>query len=199
MPDNLPYSQACENNKDYILAVLSRHLSEPARITEIGSGTGQHAVHFTQHLPHLIWQTTDLSQNVELLNNRILLAGRNNLPPAIALDVTQEQWNCENPTHIFTANSLHIMAELSVRKFFAGIRKNLVPESMLFVYGPFKYQNEFTSESNARFDLWLKARDPESGIREFETVNGYAKSVGLVLEEDNVMPANNQLLVWKKH
>ena len=198
MSENLPYSQACENNKDYILAVLSRRLSEPARVTEIGSGTGQHAVHFTQHLPHLIWQTTDLSENVELLNKRILLAGRKNLPSAISLDVTQEQWNCESPTHIFSANSLHIMAELSVRDFFTGIRKILVSGSMLFIYGPFKYQNEFTSESNARFDLWLKARDPESGIRDFETVNGYAISSGLVLEEDNVMPANNQLLVWKK-
>jgi cyclopropane fatty-acyl-phospholipid synthase-like methyltransferase len=198
MSDNLPFSQACENNKDFILNILSRHLSAPALVLEIGSGSGQHAVHFTQNLSHLIWQTTDLSQNIELLNKRILLAGRENLPPAIALDVTQEQWNCESPTHIFTANSLHIMAELSVREFFTGIGKTLVPGGMLFVYGPFKYQNEFTSESNARFDLWLKARDPESGIRDFETVNDYARSVSLVLEEDNAMPANNQLLVWKK-
>jgi cyclopropane fatty-acyl-phospholipid synthase-like methyltransferase len=198
MSDNLPFSQACENNKNYILEVLDRHLSAPERVLEIGGGTGQHAEHFTKHLPHLNWQATDLANNVDSLNQRILKAGRANLPRAIALDVTQHPWDCGNPSHIFTANSLHIMAESSVREFFAGTKEQIVSGGFLFVYGPFKYQGEFTSESNASFDLWLKARNPVSGVRDFETVNDYAANAGLVLLEDNDMPANNQLLVWRK-
>ena len=69
---------------------------------------------------------------------------------------------------------------------------------LLLVYGPFKYNGEFTTDSNAQFDLWLKARDPVSGVRDFERINELAESVGLNLLEDNDMPANNQMLVWDK-
>ena len=198
MSDNLSFSQACENNKDYILEILGRHLSAPAEILEIASGTGQHAVHFAKHLSHLTWQATELPVYVESLNKRILLAGLENLPPVFALDVNHYQWYCGTPSHVFTANSLHIMAESSVKAFFTGVGKQLAPDGLLLIYGPFKYHNGFTSESNASFDLWLKARDPVSGIRDFETVNDYAAKADLVFVEDNAMPANNQLLVWRK-
>ena len=198
MSEILPFSQSCENNKDYILEVLTKHLSTAGQILEIAGGTGQHAVYFARHMTQLTWQTSDLADNVETLNKRVLLSELENLPYAVALDVTQKPWFCDAPSHMFTANSLHIMAESSVKEFFKGVKRHLVEGGFLFVYGPFKYQGKFTTKSNANFDLWLKARDPVSGIRDFETVNDYALEAGLKLIEDNALPANNQLLVWRK-
>ncbi|WP_417769758.1 DUF938 domain-containing protein, partial [Stappia sp.] len=41
----LPFAPSAERNKDAILASLAPHLAGCRRILEIGSGTGQHAVH----------------------------------------------------------------------------------------------------------------------------------------------------------
>jgi cyclopropane fatty-acyl-phospholipid synthase-like methyltransferase len=194
----LPFSQASENNKQVILEILSRHLAEGDQVLELAGGTGQHAVHFASHLPHLHWQSSDIPSNVASLNLRINEAKLDNLPPAIAIDVNQPDWGCGQPTAIFSANSLHIMSSDSVESFFKGIGENLQTAGTLLVYGPFKYAGEFTTESNASFNDWLKDRDPLSGIRDFEWVNELAATVGLSLIEDNAMPANNQLLVWKK-
>jgi hypothetical protein len=85
-----------------------------------------------------------------------------------------------------------------VENFFREVAKHIAPEGLLCVYGPFKYGGEFTTESNASFDLWLKERDLVSGVRDFEWVNQLAASAGLKLLEDNAMPANNQLVIWQK-
>ena len=66
------------------------------------------------------------------------------------------------------------------------------------VYGPFNYAGTFTSDSNREFDGWLKARDPRSGIRDFEAVDTLARTAGLVLVDDRAMPANNRCLTWRR-
>lgn len=193
----LPFSQACENNKQPILEVLLRHLAQCNSVLEIGGGTGQHAVFFAQQFPGCRWQSTDIPANVESLNLRIARAELDNLPPAADLDVNQRPWQCEPAEAIFTANSLHIMSAQSVENFFAEVNNHCRPAAKLLVYGPFKYGGEFTTESNAQFDVWLKERDRLSGIRDFEWVNQLATDAGFGFVEDNAMPANNQLLVWQ--
>jgi hypothetical protein len=74
----------------------------------------------------------------------------------------------------------------------------LQPGGVLAVYGPFNYNGAFTSESNARFDIWLKSRDPASGVRDYEAVNALAGAQGLILQQDVAMPANNRTLVWTR-
>ena len=195
---SLPFSQSCENNKDPILGVLKDCFADEARVLEIAGGTGQHAVYFAQNMPGLMWQSSDLATNVESLNLRIDLADLPNLPSALPLDVMQEQWPIETTDNVFSANSLHIMSEQAVVAFFAHLETLISLNGRLCIYGPFKYQGNFTSESNAKFDLWLKQRDPLSGIRDFEFVNSLAEKAGLALIEDHAMPANNQLLSWRK-
>jgi len=195
---SLPFSQACENNKLPILEVFKRHLTDKKSLLEIGGGTGQHAVFLVDQFPGLNWQCTDLLYNVVSLNLRLSQAQLPKLPLAMSLDVNQSNWNCDTFDTIFTANSLHIMPEHSVENFFAGVGRHLQEHGLLLVYGPFKYDGEFTTESNARFDLWLKTSDPVSGVRDFEWINELAEKAGLTLLEDNAMPANNQLLVWDK-
>jgi len=196
MDNTLPFSQASENNKLAIHDVFSRHLTDRASLLEIGGGTGQHAVYFAKQFPDLSWQSSDIPSSVATLNRRVGIAQLPNLPLAIPLDVNQARWECEMCDGIFSANSLHIMSADSVQNFFAGVGRKLQKGGLLLVYGPFKYDGAFTTESNARFDQWLKNRDYLSGVRDFEWINQLAESQGLRLLEDNSMPANNQLLVW---
>lgn len=196
--DGLPFSQACENNKLPILEILQRHLEDAGSVLEIAGGTGQHAVFFAEALPHLIWQSTDVPHALDNLTQRIAESELPNLPEPAPLDVNAPEWGVEVTEAVFSANCLHIIAASSVENFFAGVGRVLQPGGKLFVYGPFRYGGEFTSESNANFDGWLKARDPGSGIRDFEWVNGLAATEGLTLLEDNAMPANNQLLLWQR-
>ncbi len=199
----LPFSQSCENNKEPILAVLQKHLvarerNQPLRILEIAGGTGQHAVHFATHMPWLHWQSSDVPELVDTLNLRLRAAAQPNLPLALPLDVTQQDWEVCSFDAVFTANSLHIMPASAVVEFFRHLNSVIEDGGLLCIYGPFKYGGDFTTPSNAQFDLWLKSRNPLSGVRDFEWVNQLASEAGLTLLEDNPMPANNQLLVWKR-
>ncbi|ATC96311.1 hypothetical protein PTUN_a4086 [Pseudoalteromonas tunicata] len=192
-----PFSQACENNKIPIVEQLKKIFTTTSKVLEVGSGSGQHAVFFAAQLPHLIWQPTDLTVNHYGIN-----AWRNELPspnlkPPLELDVSAA-WPVVQVDGIFTANTLHIMSWELVKLFFQGVGKHLALQGRLVVYGPFKYQGQFTSESNAQFDLWLKAHDSARGVRNIEDVVQLAQSVGLALTSDTVMPANNQLLVFEK-
>lgn len=195
---DLPFSQASENNKQFILEKLRQHLGDEDRVLELAGGTGQHAVYFAKNLPQLYWQSSDIPSNVDSLNLRIHAANLPNLPSAITIDVNQTPWQHCEPTAIFSANSLHIMSADSVENFFQGVGESLQANGTLIVYGPFKYGGKFTTPSNEGFDRWLKDRNPVSGVRDFEWVNELATKANLQFVEDNPMPANNQLIVWKK-
>lgn len=192
-----PFSQASENNKAYILPVLKTAFSEVSSVLEIGSGTGQHAVYFAKELEHLSWNTSDLPINHEGINQWLLEYPSKNLHDPLSLDLSKE-WPISNVSGIYTANTLHIISWELVIAFFEGIREHLLPEGVLCIYGPFNYQGQFTSESNAGFDIWLKENNKLSGIRDFEKIILLAKQAGLTLTEDHEMPANNRLLEFKK-
>ncbi len=196
---NKPFSQACENNKQAIFDVLSRVFADRNQVLEIGSGTGQHAVFFAERLPHLIWQTSDLQENHAGIQQWIAEKNLANLKAPFDLNVEQLPWPIETKDAVFSANTLHIMSWQNVEHFFMGLDQALGVKGKLAVYGPFNYQGEFTSDSNRQFDAWLKQRGSHQGIRDFEAIDRLAKNIGLVLKEDNAMPANNRLLVWQKH
>ncbi|MBK8815407.1 MAG: DUF938 domain-containing protein [Methylococcaceae bacterium] len=197
MPDK-PCSQACENNKDPILAVIKDVFTEPVTVWEIGSGTGQHACYFARELPHLTWQPTDLAENHPGINGWRDDAQLPNLKRPLALDVTDHNWPCEKIEAFFTANTFHIMSWKNVTILFERLQHYLTPWANVCIYGPFNYNGSYTSDSNANFDQWLKNRDPLSGIRDFEAVMTLAEQAGLSLLKDNPMPANNRLLVFQK-
>ncbi len=121
-----------------------------------------------------------------------------NVLPPLELDVNQTHWHSGRYDAVFSANTLHIMGWPEVIRFFEGVGAVLAPGGVLVVYGPFNYNGQFTSSSNARFDAWLKARDPASGVRDFEAVDALARAQGLVLQQDIAMPANNRSLVWQR-
>ena len=194
----LAHSDACERNRGPILEVLAPALADCRSVLEIGSGTGQHAVHFARHLPHLSWQPSERAAELGPLNERIALEGTANLEPAVELDVRRRPWPVGTVDAVFTANTLHIMAWQAVEDFFCGVAEVLRAPGVLCVYGPFRYRGAYTSDSNAHFDRLLKMRDPASGIRDFEALDALAAGAGLELIADHAMPANNQTLVWRR-
>lgn len=193
----LTFSQACENNKDPILAVLQPLLVGTKLVFEIGSGTGQHAVHFASAMPHLIWQPSDRVGYQESLALRCQQSSLKNMLAPIDFDVAQH-WQIDPVDAVFTANSLHIMSWNEVKHFLTGVGDRLQAGGLFCVYGPFNYQGQYSSASNAQFDQRLKDRDPLSGIRDFEAVDQLAQLAGLTLLVDNKMPANNRCLIWQK-
>ena len=198
--DNKLNSPACDRNREPILSELKRTLKSSSGILlEIGSGTGQHAGYFAPSFPEIIWQPSDLPENlnnIELWRREFNLS---NIKPAIELNIAHTPWPITNIQTIFTANTLHIISWPLVESFFEGVSQTLDSGGLCLVYGPFNYKGKFTSTSNEQFDAWLKSRDPESGIRDFKAVNNLAICHGLTFVEDVPMPANNRMLIWQKN
>jgi len=205
----LPFSPACERNRDPILAVLRRWLGEasparPLRLPEVGSGTGQHAVHMTRHLSGLHWQPSELPQNLHGLAARVATEGGQGLAPGarieppLVLDVDAPNWP-EGPWDgVFSANTAHIMPATSVPRLVAGSARALKPGGLLLLYGPFRYGPTHTSASNATFDAHLRSLDSAMGVRDAHDLTRQAAAVGLMAEDDVAMPANNRLLVFRR-
>ena len=197
-PMEKPYSQSCENNKEPILEVLKRVFARARRVLEIGSGTGQHAVYFAPNLPHLEWYTSDVRENLAGIRLWIEEQPSENLFPPTVLDVNASEWPIDDFDAVFSANTAHIMYWPDVEAMFRGVAKYLPFGGRFALYGPFSYHGVHTSESNVRFDQSLRARDPGMGVRDMDALEELADKGGLVLLEDNEMPANNRTLVWEK-
>ncbi len=192
----VPHSDACERNKGPILEVLREAFANSRHVLEIGSGTGQHAVHFALAMPEVVWQPSEMPDAMPGLRKRIFNEGPKNLRAPVVIDVAETPWDVRKVDGVYTANTLHILHWPRVEAFFAGLPAIIKPGTMLAIYGPFRYGGEYTSPSNAEFDGMLRARDPGSGIRDFEAVDALARAAGFTFRKDYPMPANNQTLTW---
>ena len=193
-----PFAESCVENRVPILDVLRPRLADCRRLLEIGSGTGQHAVYFAAELPHIAWQTSDRVENHPGIGAWLQEAALPNVEPPICLDVITDRWPVEPVDAVFSANTAHIMPPAAVEAMFRGVGAILRPGGQFLLYGPFNYDGQFTSSSNASFDGWLKARDPGMGIRDLGWLSGLAAAAGMDLIEDIEMPVNNRTLVWRK-
>ena len=192
------FSQAADNNKIPILEVLTSWLSDDQLVLEVGSGTGQHAIHMAAALKGIRWQPTDCFEVLPNLIKNISTYGTSNVLTPTNLDLSLNQWPAEKVDCVYSANVIHIVSEALVEKLIRGAARTLSEEGLLALYGPFKYRGTFTTPSNADFDSWLKARNPESGVRDFEWILELAKDSGLSFSEDRSMPANNQFLAFRR-
>ena len=193
-----PFSEACERNREAILTVLTDVLAGTRTLLEIGTGTGQHAVFFGRTLPHIQWQTSDLPESSAGINLWLESDGSDNVLAPITLDVTTTDWHHKRYDAVFSANTVHIMGWPAVGAMFTGVGKVLNKNGRFCLYGPFNSGGRYTSESNAQFDAWLKARDPHSGIRNLEDLDALATRAGMQRLGDYPMPANNRIIVWQR-
>ncbi|MEQ8206057.1 MAG: DUF938 domain-containing protein [Woeseia sp.] len=189
---------ATSRNREPILEVLKQELSACENVLEIGSGTGQHAVYFAEQMPALKWQTSDREENCADIAARLRSAGLDNIGLPLALDVLHDSDPDGAYDGIFSANTAHIMSIQAVVALFALVGR-LLPEGAPFcLYGPFRIDGEFTSESNEQFDSSLKRRDTAMGIRDLEYLDELASLAQLQRTALYAMPANNFIAVWRK-
>ena len=192
-----PHSPSSERNREPILAVLRERFADRRRVLEVGSGTGQHAVHFAAAMPHLAWQCSDRPDQLPGMRLWLEEAALPNTPQPLALDVNGA-WPATRFDAAFSANTLHIMGWPEVRRMFDALPSVLEDDATIVVYGPFNLGGRFTSDSNAEFDASLRAKAPHQGLRDVEAVDALARAAGFVLVEDRAMPANNRCLVWRR-
>ncbi|HEX5677876.1 MAG TPA: DUF938 domain-containing protein [Alcanivorax sp.] len=190
-----PFSQAAENNKTPILAVLRDYLTVPGDLLEIGAGTGQHAVWLAPYFPDVRWTPSEQPENLDGLAQWLAQAPGDNLTDPLALNV-EGDWPEQAYRYIFTANTFHILSRPQVEHCIHRVCEQLLPGGRFLVYGPFNYRGTYTSDSNRQFDLSLKARDIAMGIRDQEWVVRRFAEHGRELLGDHEMPANNRVLVF---
>lgn len=193
-----PYSDACDRNRDPILGVLKEWFIQPGVALEIGAGTGQHAVHFARHLPHLTWISTDREEHLAGIRLWFEEAALPNLRGPFKLDVRDEIWPVREAAYAFSANTAHIMSWPEVEAMFAGISVALDPGGKFCLYGPFNRNGQFTSDSNRAFDEALRIRNPVMGIRDDRAMMDLGSRCELKFAADYSLPARNRLLVWTK-
>jgi hypothetical protein len=191
------FSDACERNREPILGVLRRVFADRRHVLEIGAGTGQHAAYFAPALRHLAWQPSDVAENLPSIR-----LWREEVQTPLLLEPIELDVDAPLPAvradAVFSANTCHIMSWPQVERMFTSVGALLPRGGVFALYGPFHYNGKPTSPSNAEFDAWLRERDSRSGVRNFEDLRELGKRHGLALEEDNAMPANNRLLVFRK-
>lgn len=188
---------AAYRNRAPILGVLRGLLPEEARVLEVGSGHGIHAVYAAEGLPRVIWQPTERRQYLAELAERCAEAGLANVLAPVALNLLEGGWPAGHFDAVVAVNVLHIAPKEAVPALFEGAAAALQRGGLVFVYGPFRYRSRTLEASNERFDAFLRARDPRGGLRTFEDVDAAARSSGFELVEDRALPANNRGLSWR--
>ena len=196
--DGRLFSPSTARNREPILAVLKRVLTPNARVLEIASGSGEHAVFFARAMPGLNWQPSEMSADARAsIADWIAHEGLANVAPPLGIDVQMKDWVVEGPFDAVVAiNMIHYSPWVSTRALFEGAARLLARGGIVLLYGPYKRDGQHTAPSNEAFEAWLKARDPSFGVRDVGEVEREAGRFGFTLREAIEMPANNLSLVF---
>lgn len=193
------HAPATDRNREPILAVLAAHLPAHGRVLEIASGSGEHACHFARHLPGLTWQPSDPEPAARAsIDAWRAEAGLSNLLPSLALDVLARDWPALQADALVCINMIHIAPARATPALFEQAARLLGPGAPLILYGPYRRRDRELEPSNAAFDLDLKRRNPDWGLRELEAVAATAAAAGFDLVTVEPMPANNLSLVFRR-
>jgi Protein of unknown function (DUF938) len=204
-PDGRLDAAAFHRNHRPIWAVLQRFLAgKSGEVVEVGSGTGQHVVHFAYHAPDITWWPSDLNeQHLKSINAWRTHSGLSNIRPPFRVDLSDPAWSPQMRDGgpgpllaVFCANVVHIAPWRVAEGLFAGARRYLGADGQLFLYGPFKRNGQHTALSNAVFDTSLRDTNPEWGVRDTADLEKLAANAGLALTETVEMPANNLILIF---
>jgi cyclopropane fatty-acyl-phospholipid synthase-like methyltransferase len=194
-------SPSVARNRDAILDVLRRVLPRSARVLELASGSGEHAVHFARAMPETIWQPSDPDPAARAsIVAWIEADGLSNVSTPVAIDARSEDWAVEQGAFdaVVAINMIHISPWEATLGLMAGAARVLHAGGVLYTYGAYKRGGAHTAASNEAFDAWLKERDPSFGVRDLEAVEDAARAQGLRLREVVDMPANNLSLVFER-
>ena len=193
------FAPAAERNRQPILDVLRRVLPPAGLVLEVASGTGQHAIFFSERIPALQWQPTDASpEALQSIGAWVDDAARDNLLAPLDLDVRSPQWPISQADALLCINMIHISPWEATEALFQGASQLLEVGAPLITYGPYRLHGEHTAPSNAAFDQSLRSRNARWGVRDIDDLRDLGGRTGFVLEERVGMPANNMILVWTR-
>jgi SAM-dependent methyltransferase len=196
--DGRLWSPSAERNRQPIADVLSRVLPQPGIVLEVGSGTGQHAVHFGRVMPDLTWQPSE--QDADCLRSISAWASIEALPnvrPPLYLDIADERWPIEAADAVVSINLIHIARWSATHALLRGASSILPAAGLLCLYGPYRVGGKHTSASNRAFDAQLQAVNAEWGVRDLDEVSNEANAGGLEFVRTFEMPANNLIVVFR--
>ena len=197
--DRRQFSPSAARNCAPILAVLQRVLPVEGLVLELGSGTGEHAVHFARHLPALRWQPSEADPAaMASITDWVAHAASPNLLPPLCFELAATPWPVAAADAIVAINVLHYSPWSSTPALFAGAAEVLPVGGVVVCYGPYRRAGAHTAPSNAEFDEWLRSVDPRFAVRDLEAVEAEAQRCGFVLEDVVDMPANNFSLVFRR-
>jgi SAM-dependent methyltransferase len=197
MTDPRQHAPATARNRDAILAVLHRLAPASGTVLEVASGSGEHAAHFAAALPGLVFQPTD-PDAARRASIDAWCAGIANVRPALALDATTGPWPAGPFDLLLCCNMIHIAPWEAAEGLVAGAGRVLSPGGVLLLYGPFRRQGVKTAPGNEAFDADLRARNPQWGVRDLESVDALARAAGFGGAEITEMPANNLCVAWRR-
>lgn len=192
------HAPAADRNSAPILEVLRQVLPKAANVLELASGSGQHALYFSSHLPGVRWQPSDLSpEAIESIRSYRAEGDPERFLDPIQVDASAPPWGIRELDAILCINMIHISPWQASVGLFGGGATSLKPGGVLVTYGPYRFSGVFTAESNRAFDQDLKRRDPEWGVRDVDDLEGVANQHGFSLESTHSLPANNHALIWR--
>jgi hypothetical protein len=192
-------SPSAERNRAPISEVLSQVLPERGVVLEIGSGTGQHVIHFARATPNLIWQPSE--RDDECLRSIVAWLAVEQLPnvrPPLHLDVSASPWPITSAAALVSINMIHIAPWSATQALFRGGEGLLSGGGVVCLYGPFRRQGRHTSPSNEAFDALLRRQDPDWGVRDLDEVARLADRAGFDLLQTHEMPSNNLTVAFRK-
>ena len=193
-----PFAEAAARNTAPILEVLEHEYRDCRSVLEIGSGTGQHAIAFGRAMPHVDWLTSDLDDNHAAIQAWISASGLTNVRQPMSLDVRHAAAAPDVVDAVFSCNTAHIMCINAVTDMFALVGRVLRPDGVFCLYGPLRVGGRFNTRSNEHFDISLRSRDPEMGIRDLETLDQMAAGNALRRSALYALPSNNFLAAWTR-
>lgn len=197
--DRRQFSPSAARNRDPILAVLQRALPTTGLVLELGSGTGEHTVHFARHLPALRWQPSEADPAaLASITDWVAHAALPNVLPPLCFDLAATPWPVAAADAVVAINVLHYSPWETTPALFAGAAEVLPAGGVVVCYGPYRRGGAHTAPSNADFDEWLRSIDARFAVRDLEAVEAEAQRCGFVLEEVVDMPANNLSLVFRR-
>jgi cyclopropane fatty-acyl-phospholipid synthase-like methyltransferase len=193
------HAPQADRNKGAIVEVLQRVLPAQGMALEIGSGTGQHILHFARAFPALVWQPTDYDQvSIASIESYRREARLHNLREPLLLEARKRSWGNGMLDAVLAINLIHVTGWSVCEGLFDGARRHLKPDGVLFICGPFKQNGGFDCESNARLDTFLRQKNPDWGLRDLEAIAALGTARGLLSEQVIDMPGHELGVVFRK-
>lgn len=190
---------SASRNQEPIADILENTMPEHAKVLEIASGTGQHGAYFVKRRPDILWQYSDIHPDIIESQRAYQAEEPDHLCAPVLLDVTKEHWwqDYMNFSTIYCANMIHISPIDALYGLANGAGKILSqPGENLFLYGPF-LDGKNSAASNLEFDMYLKSKDPNWGVRDLTSVKHIFADKGLFCAQICEMPRDNLLLIFQ--